>query len=64
MTEIIAKHDCDRCGHSPDWHSFKDNVPDVTSPDAVFSCNGPQFAGCDQGCPDFTGRPAVTIVEV
>lgn len=49
---------CARCGCSSDWHSFKDelNEPlgrDVTHPDAIFSCNGPAFAGCALRCPDF-----------
>lgn len=47
---------CRRCGHGSDWHSFKDEVNeplglDVTSLDAVFSCNGPGLTGCT--CPTF-----------
>lgn len=54
-----TKNPCERCDHSPDWHSFKDGADggstDVTSPDVIFSCNGPEFDGCNQSCPDFLG---------
>jgi hypothetical protein len=61
------KNPCKRCGHSPDWHSFKDGInggsTDITSPDALFSCNGPHFNGCDTECPDFLGEPLTWLVD-
>lgn len=60
--ETIIKHDCTRCGHSPDWHSLDDALNlSPTDASAPFSCNGPGFAGCAVACPDFQGQP-ITIV--
>lgn len=50
-----CRRDCARCGHSSDWHSFKDGENpgrDLTDEDIVFSCNGPDYGGCGVGCPD------------
>lgn len=67
MKEIVIKHACDRCGHSPDDHCFDDDTLregyNHMSPDAVFRCLGPGLDGCDQQCPDFVGQ-AIEITEV
>lgn len=53
----LRKLNCERCGHGPDWHSHDDSLnEDVTSPTAKFRCNGPDFKGCEIGCPDFVGE--------
>lgn len=63
MTESVVKHPCQRCGHSGDWHSLRDeqNVSPV-DPAALFPCNGINLAGCADACPDFEGE-AITIVR-
>lgn len=62
MTDLIevefVKNPCQRCGHSPDVHSFKEENNrgrSVTDQDAMFSCNGQVKEGCDLECPDFLG---------
>lgn len=61
MSEIIKdKPDCETCGHSPDLHSCSDDA-DLDSPDIKFSCNGPNFDGCDLECPDYEGE--ITFTE-
>lgn len=64
MTETVIKHDCQRCGHSPDWHRFDDyrlsEFEGVPLEERPFRCLGPSLHGCDQECPDFIGE-AVTL---
>lgn len=55
-----CRRDCARCGHSSDWHSFKEEENrgrSVTDDDAVFSCNGPDHAGCPAACPGMVDPP-------
>lgn len=65
--EVVVKHPCIACGHSPDVHRFDDDlladpawagVPWIERP---FRCLGPGLGGCAADCPDFVGNPISII---
>jgi hypothetical protein len=65
--EVVLKHACLHCGHSPDVHRFDDDrlveVENAGTPweERPFRCLGPHLRGCEATCPDFLGQP-ISIV--
>ncbi|WP_370944041.1 hypothetical protein AB5J62_33710 [Amycolatopsis sp. cg5] len=67
MSDYVVNN-CQRCGHSADWHRFDDDQlvtydrAEVDWTDRPFRCVGPGLTGCPAHCPDFAGEP-VTMIE-